>query len=131
MNCCTSLLYGQQKGHVHRCNMAPDLVGGTGIEPVTPSVSGKCSPAELTARDCADSIRSAVGNATRYPPTGASARTNSTKASVSRRARLLQARTDGFTSLAVLLEGLPQSQEVKRCGRRDACGLKGVGPGRA
>ena len=27
------------------------LVGGTGIEPVTSSVSGKRSPAELTARD--------------------------------------------------------------------------------
>ena len=27
------------------------LVGGTGIEPVTPSMSTKCSPAELTARD--------------------------------------------------------------------------------
>jgi hypothetical protein len=26
-------------------------VGGTGIEPVTSSVSGKRSPAELTARD--------------------------------------------------------------------------------
>ena len=24
------------------------MVGGTGIEPVTPSVSGKCSTAELT-----------------------------------------------------------------------------------
>ena len=28
-----------------------DMVGGTGIEPVTPSMSTKCSPAELTARD--------------------------------------------------------------------------------
>ena len=27
------------------------MVGDTGIEPVTPSVSGKCSPAELIARD--------------------------------------------------------------------------------
>jgi hypothetical protein len=26
------------------------LVGATGFEPVTPSVSGKCSPAELRAR---------------------------------------------------------------------------------
>ena len=26
------------------------MVGGTGIEPVTPSVSRKCSPTELTAR---------------------------------------------------------------------------------
>ena len=26
------------------------MVGGTGIEPVTPSVSGKCSTAELTTR---------------------------------------------------------------------------------
>ena len=27
-----------------------DMVGATGIEPVTPSVSGRCSPAELRAR---------------------------------------------------------------------------------
>jgi hypothetical protein len=26
------------------------MVGGTGIEPVAPSMSRKCSPAELTAR---------------------------------------------------------------------------------
>ncbi len=26
------------------------MVGATGIEPVTPSVSGRCSPAELRAR---------------------------------------------------------------------------------
>jgi hypothetical protein len=26
------------------------VVGATGFEPVTPSVSGKCSPAELRAR---------------------------------------------------------------------------------
>ena len=31
--------------------MASDLVGGTGIEPVTSSVSGKRSPAELIARE--------------------------------------------------------------------------------
>src|SRR5215475_7040337 len=36
-----------------------DLVGGTGIEPVTSSVSGKRSPAELTAR------RGGSGNRTR------------------------------------------------------------------
>src|SRR5215469_18155394 len=38
---------------------ACDLVGGTGIEPVTSSVSGKRSPAELTAR------RGGSGNRTR------------------------------------------------------------------
>jgi hypothetical protein len=37
--CCTSLLYGHKKGHVRRWNMACDLVGDTGIEPVTSSVS--------------------------------------------------------------------------------------------
>jgi hypothetical protein len=37
--CCTSLLYGYEKGHAHRWDMASDLVGDTGIEPVTSSVS--------------------------------------------------------------------------------------------
>jgi hypothetical protein len=43
-------------------NLASDLllrVGGTGIEPVTPSVSGKCSPAELTAREAEAGIEPA------------------------------------------------------------------------
>ena len=30
--------------------MGGGMVGATGIEPVTPSVSGRCSPAELRAR---------------------------------------------------------------------------------
>ena len=30
--------------------MRLEVVGATGIEPVTPSVSGRCSPAELRAR---------------------------------------------------------------------------------
>src|SRR3954453_7618992 len=34
--------------------MPPELVGDTGIEPVTSSVSGKRSPAELIARDLAE-----------------------------------------------------------------------------
>jgi hypothetical protein len=37
--CCTPLLYGHQKGHVRRWDMASELVGDTGIEPVTSSVS--------------------------------------------------------------------------------------------
>jgi hypothetical protein len=36
-----------------------NLVGGTGFEPVTPSVSGKCSPAELTAREAEAGIEPA------------------------------------------------------------------------
>jgi hypothetical protein len=36
-----------------------DLVGGTGIEPVTSSVSGKRSPAELTAREAEAGIEPA------------------------------------------------------------------------
>ena len=47
-----------------RCgNMTADLqelaVGGTGIEPVTSSVSGKRSPAELTAREAEAGIEPA------------------------------------------------------------------------
>jgi hypothetical protein len=36
-----------------------DLVGGTGIEPVASSVSGKRSPAELTAREAEAGIEPA------------------------------------------------------------------------
>jgi hypothetical protein len=36
-----------------------ELVGGTGIEPVTSSVSGKRSPAELTAREAEAGIEPA------------------------------------------------------------------------
>jgi hypothetical protein len=36
-----------------------DLVGGTGIEPVTSSVSGKRSPAELTAPEAEAGIEPA------------------------------------------------------------------------
>src|SRR4051794_14252451 len=43
--CCTSLLYGYEKGHVRRWDMASELVGDTGIEPVTSSVSRKRAPA--------------------------------------------------------------------------------------
>jgi hypothetical protein len=43
--CCTSLLYGHEKGHAHRWDMASELVGDTGIEPVTSSVSRKRAPA--------------------------------------------------------------------------------------
>ena len=32
------------------------MVGGTGIEPVTPSMSTKCSPAELTARSAWEGV---------------------------------------------------------------------------
>jgi hypothetical protein len=41
----------KQKDHLHRWKMVSELVGVTGIEPVTSSVSGKRSPAELNARD--------------------------------------------------------------------------------
>ena len=37
--CCTPLLYGHERGHVHRGDMASELVGDAGIEPVTSSVS--------------------------------------------------------------------------------------------
>jgi len=36
--CCTSVLYGQQNGQFLRSEPAADLVGDTGIEPVTSSV---------------------------------------------------------------------------------------------
>ncbi len=42
--------------------LASDLllrVGDTGFEPVTPSVSGKCSPAELIAREAEAGIEPA------------------------------------------------------------------------
>jgi hypothetical protein len=42
--CCTSLLYGHKKGHVRRWDMASELVGDTGFEPVTSSVSRKRAP---------------------------------------------------------------------------------------
>ncbi len=47
-------------------------VGGTGIEPVTSSVSGKRSPAELTARDfgaqrlSATAVPDQMGNVSRF-----------------------------------------------------------------
>ncbi len=47
---CTSLLYGHERGHVRRWNMASDLVGDTGFEPVTSSVSRKRAPTALIAR---------------------------------------------------------------------------------
>ena len=34
------------------------MVGGAGIEPATPSMSRKCSPAELTARSSAPDVAS-------------------------------------------------------------------------
>ncbi len=37
--CCTPLLYGHEKGHHRRWMMASELVGDTGFEPVTSSVS--------------------------------------------------------------------------------------------
>ena len=39
--------------------MVSELVGGTGIEPVTSSVSGKRSPAELTAPEAEAGIEPA------------------------------------------------------------------------
>ena len=38
-HCCTPLLYGYKRAHVRRWDMGSDLVGDTGIEPVTSSVS--------------------------------------------------------------------------------------------
>jgi hypothetical protein len=38
------------------------LVGGTGFEPVTPSMSRKCSPTELTARQSACSVARPFGS---------------------------------------------------------------------
>ena len=43
-----------KRGQVHRWDMASGLVGDTGIEPVTSSVSGKRSPAELIALGLAE-----------------------------------------------------------------------------
>ena len=37
------------------------MVGGRGIEPLTPSMSRKCSPAELTALPRASGLRSTTG----------------------------------------------------------------------
>jgi hypothetical protein len=50
-----------QRGHVHRWNMASDLVGDTRIELVTSSVSRKRSPTELIAQ----ALRGGCGNRTR------------------------------------------------------------------
>ncbi len=49
--CCTSVLYGHERGHVRRWDMASELVGDTGIEPVTSSVSRKRAPAAPIALD--------------------------------------------------------------------------------
>ena len=43
-----------------RLPLAGKMVGVTGIEPVTPSMSTKCSPAELYAREAGGSTRHAV-----------------------------------------------------------------------
>src|SRR5215470_15026296 len=47
---CTQPLYGQQKRNVHRSDMPSELVGDTGFEPVTSSVSRKRAPTAPIAR---------------------------------------------------------------------------------
>src|SRR5580698_790683 len=49
-----SLRAGRREFEIHYSASAKDkgLVGTGGIEPPTPSVSGKCSPAELRACEC-------------------------------------------------------------------------------
>ena len=49
-----------EAGETHDAIIAKDkLVGTGGFEPPTPSVSGKCSPAELTAREAEAGIEPA------------------------------------------------------------------------
>src|SRR3954447_19095777 len=43
-------LYGHKKGHVRRWNVPSELVGDTGFEPVTSSVSRKRAPTAPIAR---------------------------------------------------------------------------------
>ncbi len=55
-----SLSYSEAEGHDFRAvAMASELVGGTRFELVTSSVSGKRSPAELTAREAEAGIEPA------------------------------------------------------------------------
>jgi hypothetical protein len=44
------------------CNLGVCVVGATGIEPVTPSMSTRCSPAELRALRLPDGWRSYIGS---------------------------------------------------------------------
>src|SRR5207249_3496133 len=41
----------------HSLNSCGGMVGATGIEPVTPSMSTRCSPAELRALELSDGLR--------------------------------------------------------------------------
>ena len=59
--CCTPLLYKNQRGHAPRWDMASELVGDTGIEPVTSSVSRKRAPAAPIALGIATSCEVETG----------------------------------------------------------------------
>ena len=47
---CSRQKHQRRKRCIHSDFSGKYLVGGSGIEPLTPSMSRKCSPAELTAR---------------------------------------------------------------------------------